>query len=57
MAQMILVAIESTAKMAYATSFVVGMTTLFGVAVYLTTGVFSSHKRWAGERKKGSAVI
>ena len=57
MAQMILVAIESTAKMAYATAFVVGMTTLFGVAVYLTTGVFSSHKMWAGEHKKGSAVI
>jgi len=57
MGQLVLVVIESLAKVAYATAFVVGMTTLFGVAVYLTTGVFSSHKMWAGEHKKGSAVI
>jgi hypothetical protein len=57
MAQMILAAIESLAKVVYTTSFVVGMATLVGVAIYLTTGVISSHKMWAGEHKKGSAVI
>jgi len=57
MAHLILVAIESLARVAYATAFVVGMTTLFGVAIYLATGVFSSRKMWAGGHKEGSAVI
>ena len=57
MAHLILVAIESLARVAYATAFVVGMTTLFGVAIYLATGVFSSRQMWAGGHKEGSAVI
>jgi hypothetical protein len=45
------------AKMVYAVAFIGGMTTFFGVAIYLATGVIADRQMWSGSHKKGSAVI